>query len=67
MKMAPKDDSVITFLIEYSEEPLLTEIKFFWNGEECSQDILAEIPAEQTINSTLSYENGQNALIISLE
>ena len=66
MKMAPKDDSVITFLIEYSEEPMLTEIKFFWNGEKCGQDILAEIPSEQTLNSTLSYENGQNALIISL-
>lgn len=66
VKMVPKDDSVITFLIEYSEEPLLTEVKFFWNGEKCDQDILAEIPSEQTLNSTLSYENGQNALIISL-
>ena len=66
VKMVPEDDSVITFLIEYSEEPLLTEIKFFWNGEKCDQDILAEIPSEQTLDSILSYENGQNALIISL-
>ena len=67
MKMAPKDDPEITFLIEYSEEPLKTEIKFFWNGEKCSNDILTEIPSEQTIDSSLSYENGQNALIISLQ
>ena len=66
VKMAPKDDSVITFLIEYSEEPLKTEIKFFWNGEKCSEDILTEIPSEQVLESSLSYENGQNALIISL-
>lgn len=66
VKMVPADDSIITFLIEYSEDPLLTEIKFFWNGEKCSDDFLTEIPSGQTLDSRLSYENGQNALIISL-
>lgn len=64
VKMVPADDSIITFLIEYSEDPLLTEVKFFWNGEKCSDDFLTEIPSKQTLDSRLSYENGQNALII---
>lgn len=66
VKMTPKDDPIITFLIEYSEEPLKTEIKFFWNGEKCTDDLLAGISSEQILHSSTSYENGQNALIIAL-
>lgn len=66
MKLASKDNPVITFLIEYSEDPLKTEIKFFWNGEECADNLLKEISSSQKIDSKLSYENGQNALVISL-
>lgn len=66
VKLVPKDDSVITFLIEYSENPLKTEIKFFWNGEKCDNNPLAETPYEKVLDSRLSYEDGQNSLIISL-
>ena len=66
VKLLREDDPVITFLIEYSEEPLLTELKFFWRGEKCSDELLATIPAEKTRSSRLTYENGQNALVISL-
>ena len=65
-KMVPEDASVITFLIEYSEEPLKTELKFFWNGEKCTRDLLAEVCSGQMPDNRLSYENGQNALVISL-
>ena len=66
VKMVPKDDSIITFLIEYSEEPLKTEIKFFWNGERCNKDLLAGISPEHILHNSLSYQNGQNALVISM-
>lgn len=60
------ENSEITFLIEYSEDPKLTEIKFFWFGEKCSEEILSDIKSEQIISSCLAYEDGQNSLIISL-
>lgn len=64
--LVSEDSSEITFLIEYSEDPQLTEVKFFWNGEKCTEDLLKDIKFEQIISSNLAYENGQNSLIISL-
>ena len=67
VKLVPQNDSVITFLIEYSEDPLLTEVKFFWNGKKCTDSILEGVPAEPIADKRLSYENGQNALTVSLK
>lgn len=63
--LVPKDDSIITFLVEFSEDPMRTEVKFFWNGEQCTEDLLADT-ALHGADSKMIYADGQNAIVISL-